>query len=206
MTGLALYGVVALEHGDARPLVPHTELVVFRDLGAVVGTMPYEVVAPTARDVAAYRAVIEAVFATRAVLPAPLGVVFRGRDDLLRWMELHYVTLTDGIDYVEHRAEARVEVLRTRVAVVDEDGDEEDPAAAATDGFRALRRYAVAALPLRGDHAAEVLLRGAYLVDREQWKAFVNAVAEEGRRRPGIAFHVSGPWPPYDFVRMQLGG
>ena len=210
MNGLALYGVVALEPGEARPLAPATELVTFRDLASVVSAAEYEVAMPTARDVAAYRAVIEAVFATRAVLPAPPGVVFRGRDALLRWMELHYVTLTDGLDFVEHRAEARVEMLRTpevRVATVAAgDGEELDPAAAATDGFRALRRQAVAALPLRGDHAGEVVLRAAYLVEREHWRAFVDAVAEEGRRRPGVAFHVSGPWPPYDFVRMQLGG
>jgi hypothetical protein len=205
VTGLALYGVAALEHGDAAPLAAATELVVFRDLGAVVGAADYELVAPTARDVAAYRTVIEAVFATRAVLPAPPGVVFRGRDALLRWMELHYVTLTDGLDFIEHRAEARVEVVRTP-APADEEGDELDPAAAATDGFRALRRHAVAALPLRGEHGHAVVMRAAYLVEREHWRTFVDAVAEEGRRRPGIAFHVSGPWPPYDFVRMQLGG
>ena len=204
MTGLALYGVAALEHGDATPLAPGTELITFRDLGAVVGTSPYELSAPTPRDVAAYRTVIEAVFATRAVLPAPPGVVFRSRDELLRWMELHYVTLTDGLDFVEHRAEARVEVLRGEAP--EEDGEEADPTVAAIDGFRALRRQAVAGLPLRGQPDATVLLRAAYLVEREHWRTFVDAVAEEGRRRPGVAFHVSGPWPPYDFVRMQLGG
>ena len=204
MTGLLLYGIAALEHGDAAPLAPSTELVAFRDIGAVVVPAPYESREPSPRDVAAYRAVIEAVFATRAVLPAPPGVVFRSRDALLRWMELHFLTLTDGLDFIEHRAEARVEMRRDARAAGAE-ADELDPAAAATDGFRALRRQAVAALPLRGD-GESVLLRAAYLVEREQWRTFADAVAEEGRRRPGVAFDLSGPWPPYDFVRMQLGG
>jgi hypothetical protein len=31
-------------------------------------------------------------------------------------------------------------------------------------------------------------------------------VKEEAKRLPGLRIDVTGPWPPYDFVRMQFGG
>jgi hypothetical protein len=46
----------------------------------------------------------------------------------------------------------------------------------------------------------------SFLVERERWAQFEAAVLEEGRRDPELRYRVTGPWPPYDFVRMQFGG
>ena len=32
------------------------------------------------------------------------------------------------------------------------------------------------------------------------------AVGKEAARQSSLDFKVTGPWPPYDFVRMQFGG
>ena len=34
---------------------------------------------------------------------------------------------------------------------------------------------------------------------------FASEVEEQGRRTPNLRFELTGPWPPYDFVQMQLG-
>jgi hypothetical protein len=31
-------------------------------------------------------------------------------------------------------------------------------------------------------------------------------VSKEAQRQGSLDFTVTGPWPPYDFVRMQFGG
>jgi hypothetical protein len=46
----------------------------------------------------------------------------------------------------------------------------------------------------------------SFLVDRSRWRAFVDAVALEGQRDPALEVRLTGPWPPYDFVRLQFGG
>jgi hypothetical protein len=43
-------------------------------------------------------------------------------------------------------------------------------------------------------------------VERDHWAEFEAAVAEQGRQDPELRYRVTGPWPPYDFVRMQFGG
>ena len=54
----------------------------------------------------------------------------------------------------------------------------------------------------------EMLLNGAYLVAREQEAALRRAVAELSGEyaEVGIAFELTGPWPPYNFVRLTTGG
>jgi hypothetical protein len=162
--GLRLYGVVSLAapgrlavdgaaaSAGARlhtpPLgTPAAELVRARDLGAVVADARFAAEPLTAELVAAHRAVVEAVFADRAVLPAPPGALFRSRAALVAWMELHAGSLAEGLRFVEDRAEARV----TAEAAPPADGD---AAARAAEAFAALRREAAALLVLRGGPGA----------------------------------------------------
>lgn len=213
---LRLYGVVAAE-GAHRPLVPNTALVTFRDLAAVVSESPYARPALADGDVAAYRSVVESVFAQRAVLPAPPGVVFRAREPLERWLELHFVTLTDALSFVDGRAAARVHVARrperisaTLPAVPAAERTEEvaiDVDSVAAESFRVLRRHAAASVALKPTtvDAAGAGATASFLVERDRWRNFEEAVAEEARRDPELSFRLTGPWPPYDFVRMQFG-
>ena len=101
------------------------------------------------------------------MLPAPVGVVFRAPDVLKRWMELHYVSLSGALEFVDERAVARVHVVRA-------EGESEeleagsDLAAAAAESLRALRRHAVAAVPLRLEEITGLALSSAFLVERDR--------------------------------------
>ena len=204
MTGLALYAVVLTEGHDAGPTPPETELVPFRDVGAIVTGAPYAAEPPTDAELSAYVRVIDAAFQRWTLLPAPPGVVFRSRDALVRWMEVHYVALTDALTFVEGRVEGRVHIGRR----IDEGVPEAPPeiAAAAAESYRNLRRHVVAAVPVRTDHLAGVVMGASFLLDREHWSSFQEIVAEEGTHHAELTFTVTGPWPPFDFVRMQFGG
>jgi hypothetical protein len=164
----------------------------------------------------AYRAVIESVFARRPVLPAPVGTLFRSEVALRRWLELHFASLSEGLGFVEGRAMARLHVLSTLAPARPAGGGEapgdvaggvgDAAGARASELFREMRRHSVAAIPSpRRDGSAEVLV-GSFLVERERWRAFDEAAAQLGRQSPGLAVRLSGPWPPYDFVRLQFGG
>jgi hypothetical protein len=202
---LRLHAIVNTDtHADA-PFNGAT-LLPFRDLAAVVTDQPQFTLAEAApADVDGHRAVVDALFRRGTVLPAPVGVVFRTPDVLLRWMELHYVALSDALEFVDDRVVARVHTER-------EGGKDEereagaDLAAAAAEAFRALRRRAVAAVPLRLEKVTGLVLSAAFLVDKELWKEFVAAVDEQRETHHMLRFDLTGPWAPYDFVRMQFGG
>jgi hypothetical protein len=192
---------LADDNGDASD----ASRIGFRELSAVVSEQPaFASGDPTPESIASHRRIVDAAFQRGSVLPAPVGVVFRAPDVLTRWMELHYVSLTSALEYVEDRAVARVHVDRAD-GKSDETGLESDLVSQGSQAVRALRRRAVATIPLRGDHKAALPIGAAYLVERDNWKDFLVGVAEQQDAHHLLRFTVTGPWAPYDFVRMVFG-
>jgi hypothetical protein len=151
-------------------------------------------------------------------------VVFRDRDVLMQWMELHYFTLLDALAFVEDRAVARVAVAPVvpAAAVPAGSGRAAEPAepaepaggaeeetarreaseAVLRDALRVLRRHAVASIAVGGD--GSYAAAASFLVERTRWELFAGVVRQENERLTDFTLRLSGPWPPYDFVRMQF--
>ena len=206
-----LDGAHALEPADGRhtgmfaAVRSEIEFIPFRDLCAVVSDQKtFALEEPATEEVTRHREIVDGIFRRAAVLPAPFGTVFRAPDVLTRWMELHYVALTGALEFVEDRAVARVHIVR---AGGDEDNIEtgSDLAAAAAESFRALRRRAVAVVPLRLEKVTGLMLSASFLVERDLWKDFLKAVDELQDAHHLLRFDVTGPWAPYDFVGMRFG-
>jgi hypothetical protein len=207
---LALCGIVSRE-GRPAPHVPGAETVDYRDVSAVVRKSYFMRNEPTDDGLVAYREVVEGAFACGAVIPAPYGTVFRNRDALLRWLELHYFTMADALRFLHDRQEARVRVspaaLGAQWDTVEHRARGADLEVTAFDSFRVLKRQAVAYVPIeipgrRSEQGAEA----AFLVERDHWGQFMALLKEEQRRLPDLRFDHSGPWPAYDFVRLDLNG
>ena len=203
---LRLYGVAAVESGHAMSLADGTTLVHYRALAAIVEPSPYTVSKLEDQEMSKYLAVLEEAQSHSAVLPAPPGTIFQSQPTLTRWLELHYFTLTEALSVIDGHAAARV-------SVTSQGKQEEDSrksfAAMAAESLRLLRSQAAATVTLPkadGDDEEGVLARASFLVDTQRWQAFTDTVSKEAQRQGSLDFQVTGPWPPYDFVRMQFGG
>jgi Gas vesicle synthesis protein GvpL/GvpF. len=201
-----LYGVAAVESGQAMSLAEGTTLVHYRALAAVVEPTPYSVSTLQDDEMAKYSAVLEEAHAHSSILPAPPGTVFQSQSTLTRWLELHYFTLTEALSVVEGHAAARVSV--TTRGKQGED-TRKSLSGLAAESLRLLRSQAAATVTLPkadGDEADDIVARASFLIDTQRWQAFESAVSKEAARQASLDFKVTGPWPPYDFVRMQFGG
>jgi hypothetical protein len=223
-----LFGLIVARTNSQLPRFPQVRTERFEDLAAVVAEQP-NVSAVPAPDIERHRAVVAEVFAHCAILPAPPGTVFRSMGVLRRWVTLHHTALLGGLAYIEGRAEGRVHVRRARgagggaatgggiaagrggVGERQAPGAQRDGAgveAAATRIFHELGReqaaWVVPPAPAGGRDAGEA--SASFLVDRSRWRAFADAVAAEQHRDPELEVRLTGPWPPYDFVRLQFGG
>lgn len=207
---IALCGIVARE-GRPAPHVPGSETVDYRDVSAVVHKASFMRTEPTEAGITVYREVVEGAFACGAVIPAPYGTVFRNRDALLRWLELHYFTLADALRFLHDRQVARVRVAPAALGpgwdTVEHRARGADLEVTAFESFRVLKRASVAYVPIdvpgrRSEQGAEA----AFLVERDQWNQFMALLKEEQRRLPDLRIEHTGPWPAYDFVRLDLNG
>jgi len=207
LNALRLYGVAAVESGQAASLAEGTSLTHYRALAAIVEPSPYSAVNLDDGEMTKYLRVLEEAYSHSAVLPAPPGTVFQSKNTLTRWLELHYFTLTEALSVIEGHTAARVSISTQGKR---DDGDSQKSLAAlAAESLRLLRGQAAATVTLPradGDEEEGVVARASFLIDSQRWEAFEETVTKEARRQSGLDFKVTGPWPPYDFVRMQFGG
>ncbi len=204
---LRLFGVTALDGEPPGSPVHGTFTVSFRDLDAVVAEVEFESLPSTPEDIALHHEVVESLFQRFPIVPAPYGTVLGSMTVVQRWLEVHYFSLSDALRYVEDKAAARVYVSERESVLGDlKVGEPADILKVTSDAFRALRRQAVASSTLRASEEGGPRVAGTFLIERDRWTAFTEVVAEEGRRYPTLQFRLSGPWPPYDFVKLQLGG
>lgn len=192
--GLYLFGVARSRSwrgsvGEAEDLV----LVRYRDLEALVRPAAYRVPRLDDAAVRRHQRLVEEAMRRDTVLPAPFGLVFRGRRAVVRFMEDQYIALDEGLAFLDGYWELRLHIT----------GDDEDAGLRelATHLYSELRRFARAAIPLAAGEGR--LMSAAFLVGRGAWIEFVERTDDLGVSHPELGIDVTGPWPPYDFVRIQ---
>lgn len=192
---------MVVAHDDIAPPVPGVGVIRVRDLGAAVRPAPPAPLDPAAATAESER-LLDALFTRGAVLPAPVGLVFRSGDTLKQWLEQNYVGLNEGLAFLSGRCEARVHVRVAGKGLTPEEIEEVSLEAA--DAMRALRRSAVASVSL-SDPKPPALTSVAFLIKATEWAVFSDAVLDQERRYADLRFEQTGPWIPHDFVRLDLG-
>jgi len=198
--GMYLYGIVRaqgwrLGRGSDEDL-QELQHVRFRDIEAWVRATPF-VLPPFDMDhVRAHQRTVEAIMRGGTVLPAPYGVVFRGRRQLVGMLQEQYAALDEGLLLLDGHFELR---LHLEPAGTPEDSDALSTVASTV--YSELRRGARAAVPFPS--SGKRLLSAAFLVDRVRWVEFIEECEELGKAHPELSFDVTGPWPAYDFVQIR---
>lgn len=169
----------------------------YRDLEALVRPVPYEVPLMDEQRVQAHQKTVESAMRRGTVLPAPFGIVFRGRRQLIRLLQDQYLVLDEGLSFFEGHWELRLHMLHA--AAVEPSLELGD---LAMQLYSELRRHARAAVPFSAE--GKRLLSAAFLVERAAWIDFVDRAEDLATAHPEITFDITGPWPPYDFVRITV--
>jgi hypothetical protein len=166
----------------------------YRELEALVRPVPYAVPELDQARLADHQRLVDRVMRRATVLPAPFGIVFHGRRALLRFLEDQYIVLDEGLSFLDGHWEMRLHIMGN--------AEVERLAATAAELYADLRRFARAAIPLPTDGGR--LLSAAFLVERGGWIRFVEQADDLNRAHPELVFDMTGPWPPYDFVKVQF--
>jgi hypothetical protein len=167
----------------------------YRDLDALVRPVPYEVPHLDEAALGAHHEAVDSVMRRATVLPAPFGIVFRGRRQLIRMLQEQYLILDEGLSLLEGHWELRMHIVAAPGVEPDiELGD------VAMRLYSELRRSARAAVPLPAD--GRCLMSAAFLVDRGAWLEFMERAEELNGAHAEVNFDITGPWPAYDFVRV----
>lgn len=197
-TGLYLYGLVRARafRGRERRRDGGVQRIRYRDMEAVVREVPFVVPEDSSRAVDEHQRTVEMIMRRATVLPAPFGIVFKGRRQLIKMMQDQYLVLDEGLSLLDGHWELRLHITGGVTEGEDHPGD------VAMNIYSELRRFARAAVTFPTN--ADRLLSAAFLVDRTTWVEFVERIESYGTRFPELSFDVTGPWPAYDFVRIVV--
>jgi hypothetical protein len=104
------------------------------------------------------------------------------------------VTKTQGVDQLNATGAEAKESAKQLIAT-------------ASQSMRVLRGQAAATitLPVPADETV-IIAQASFLVELDSWQRFADMVEKEDQRQTALDFQLTGPWPPYDFVKMQFGG
>jgi hypothetical protein len=194
--GLYLYGVVRARgwRGFERRKA-EIQRIRYRDIEALVKSTGFELPRDTDAGLAEHQKVVEGMMRRVTVLPAPFGVVFRGKRPLIRMLQDQYLIFDEGLALLDGHWELRLHISSTAV------GEAEDALGnEAMDIYSELRRFARAAVPFPSE--GKRVMSAAFLVDRTSWVEFIERIEDFGTHHRELTFDVTGPWPAYDFVRL----
>ncbi|UCC71748.1 MAG: GvpL/GvpF family gas vesicle protein [Gemmatimonadota bacterium] len=201
--GLLLHGIVRAR-GSERALAklkgtPGDELVEHRGLAALVHAVPYRLPDWNKEFIQQHSATIERAMRRATIVPAPYGIVFRSREHVVDFLEDQHVALDEALSFLDGAFEMRLHIQPSGRRPDVSEGELADQAASF---YTSLRRRSRAAFTL--PPAGRRVLSAAFLVNRADWVAFVEYADELDADHPEFQFDLTGPWPPYDFVRVAF--
>ena len=203
-SGQLLHGVVsARSHERALTKLAAAddeELVRYRGLAALVHHVPYSLPEWEPTRVREHGQAIERAMRRCTIVPAPYGIVFRDTPHVARFLEEQYVALDEALSFLDGTFEMRLHIHPSGQHPGVSERQQLDSAA---ELYTALRRRARAALHLGAASEGRVL-SAAFLVDRASWVSFVEYADELDADHPEFRLDLTGPWPPYDFVRISF--
>jgi hypothetical protein len=192
--GLYLYAIIRSSGWlPRRSGAPSLTRVRYRNLEALVQPAPFAVPEMDEARLRDHQRVVESAMRRGTVLPLPFGMVFQGRRAVIRFLEDQHIVLDEGLSFLDGHWELRLHLLGD----VEADGAQE----LASHLYSDLRRLARAAIPLPA--APGRVLSAAFLVERGAWVRFVDRGHDLNRAHPELVFDLTGPWPPYDFVKIR---
>ncbi len=201
--GLMLQGVVRAR-GHERALAKlavaaGTELVEHRGIAALVQPVPYRLPEWDTELIQKHSSAIERAMRRVTIVPAPYGIVFRDGDQVSEFLEDQNLALDEALTFLDGAFEMRLHIQSSGRRPDVSDFEQADQAATF---YTALRRRSRAAftLPRKGQR----ILSAAFLVSRADWVGFVEYADELDADHPEFRLDLTGPWPPYDFVRIAF--
>ncbi len=170
----------------------------YKDFAPVVSSAAVKKYEVSDEEVELHRKVVEQVMKEHSVLPVAYGMVFKNKKLLLVAMSAGYKAMKKAMSEVDNKVELGVKVFLPKEAA-SWDGKEK----CKSDFMEALRKKAAQSKELKL-FSDRLIMNASFLVDRNKIDGFSGEVEQLGNKYPDIKIQYSGPWPPYNFVDIQI--
>ncbi len=170
----------------------------YRDFAPVMSNAAVKKYEAIDEEVELHRKVVEQVMKEHSVLPVAYGMAFKNKKLLLIAMSVGYKAMKKAMNEVDNRVELGVKLFLPKENAT-WDGKEECKSVF----LETLKKKAVQSKELKL-FSERLILNTSFLIDRDKINDFSSEVEQLGNKYPDLKIQYSGPWPPYNFVDIQI--
>ena len=170
----------------------------YRDFAPVMSNAALKKYEASDEEVELHRKVVEQVMKEHSVLPVAYGMAFKNKKLLLIAMSVGYKAMKKAMNEVDNRVELGVKLFLPKENAT-WDGKEECKSVF----LETLKKKAVQSKELKL-FSDRLVLNASFLINRDKIDDFSSEVEQLGSKYPNLKIQYSGPWPPYNFVDIQI--
>lgn len=170
----------------------------YRDFAPVVSTAEVKNYEVNDDEVELHRKVVEHVMKERDVIPVAYGMAFKNKKLLLFAMSAGYKAMRKAMSEVTNKVELGVKVLLPK-----EDASWDGKEKCKSDFMEALKNKSAQSKELKL-FSDRLVMNAAFLVDRDKIEDFSDEMGRLENKYANLKIQYSGPWPPYNFVDIQI--
>lgn len=169
----------------------------YEDVSVVVGDCSDLNPQPSEENAKIHENVIkEIMINSSSVVPMAFGMIFANEKILKSIIKTAYKAVKKALNAVEGKFELGVRVVAK--------GGAENRNGISDEIFSILKEKSEETK--KGNLVSDrLILNGYFLVKKDRIGEFSNAVEELESKYPNLKFHYSGPWAPYNFVKINIG-
>jgi len=188
------FGNIGFDGGEAYTLN-------YNDFAPVVSSSKMKEYGVDEEDISVHKTVVEHVMEEHSVLPVAYGMVFKNNKLLGVAMKTGHRAMKKAMDSVDGKVELGVKVLLPQNST-DFNGKIEE---CRSEIMRCLGEIAADSRSLKL-FSDRLLLNTSFLVDSDRIDEFSDCVGRLAGDYDTLKIQYSGPWPPYNFVDIQILG
>ncbi len=173
----------------------------YKDIGVLVSKYPLLNPILDEKEAMKHADILNKIAKKTTIIPVAFGCVFNDEKILESILKKSYNAIKETLEQIKNKIELGVKVIKNNV---EENGIENEDNTF-VEILNPLNKLSVKSI--QGENFSErLLLNYSFLVEKNNFSKFSNAIAKSEKEYKQFKFNYTGPWPPYSFVNLHIRG
>jgi len=176
-------------------------IIPYKDIGVIVSKYPFLNPILDEKEAMKHADILKKITKKITIIPMAFGNVFKDEKTLEFVLKKSYNLIKESLEKIENKIELGVKVIKNNI---EENGIENEDNII-VEILNPLNKLSVKSM--QGENFSErLLLNHSFLVEKNNFSKFSNAIANLEKKYKQFKFIYTGPWSPYSFVNIHIGG
>ena len=175
-------------------------IIPYEDIGVLVSKYPFLNPILNEKEAMEHADILKKIAKKTTIIPMAFGNVFNDEKILESVLKKSYNAIKESLEKIKNKIELGVKVIKNN-----EDNMITNEDKIIIEILNSLNNLSVKSV--QGENFSErLLLNHSFLVEKNNFSKFSNAIANLEKKYKQFKFIYTGPWPPYSFVNIHIRG